>query len=54
MAQDLSATGFLYNNDVSADIAAVHFTCVPDVYHLTPPLAIDYGLFVFMSRRMML
>jgi len=34
MAQDFTATGFLYENNIPADIATVHLTGFLDIYHV--------------------
>lgn len=34
MAQDFTATGFLYKNNISTDITAVHLANLLDIYHV--------------------
>jgi len=38
MAENFSASGFLYKNNISADIAAVDFAGFLNIYHVNPPL----------------
>ncbi len=37
VAEDFTATGFLNKNNISADIAAVHFTGFLNIYHVLSP-----------------